>query len=98
VPAHAALSAEVCVDNWYVHDADAPKSSWVISFPGAPPDKDGLGRIVDEDGGRDDAENSYYEAAADPRFVLLEQARRRFRGQYLRRLRRRASRDREDRT
>ena len=43
---------------------------------------------MDADGGRDDAENSYYEEAADPGFVRMEEARRRFRGQYLRRLRR----------
>lgn len=93
-----ALSEEGCVDNCYVHDVDGPKASWVSSFTAGPPDKDGVARIVDEDGGRDDAENSYYEAAADPRYVLLEQARRRFRGQYLRHLRRRANREREDRT
>jgi hypothetical protein len=87
----------VCVHTCYVHDGDAPKASWVISFPAGPPDKDALARIVDLDGGRDDAENSYYEAAADPSFVLLESARRRFRAQYLRRLRRRADRDRQDR-
>jgi len=81
-----------------VHEVDAPKASWVGSFPAGSPDKEALGRIVDEDGGRDEAENSYFEAAADPSFVLLEQARRRFRGQYFRGLRRRANRDRHDRT
>ena len=48
---------------------------------------------MDADGGRDDAENSYYEEAADPGFVRMAKARRRFRGQYLRRLRRLAGRD-----
>ena len=48
--------------------------------------------IVDADGGRDDAENSYYGAAADPQFIALERSQRRFRGAYLRRLRRRAAR------
>jgi len=67
---------------------DAPKAGWVSSFPAGPLGKDGLARIVDADGGRDDAENSYYEESADPGFVRLEQARRRFRGQCLRRLRR----------
>jgi len=66
----------------------APKAGWVDSFPADPPDKDGLARIVEADGGRDDAENSYYEQAADPRFVRIETARRRFRGQYLRRVKR----------
>lgn len=50
--------------------------------------KDALARIVDADGGRDDAENAYYEAAADPSIVQIEAARRRFPGQYLRRLKR----------
>jgi hypothetical protein len=62
------------------------------------PNKDGLARIVDADGGRDAAENSYYEAVADPSFVQMETARRRFRGQYLRRLKRLASRDQFDKT
>jgi hypothetical protein len=57
------------------------------------PDKEGLARLVDADGGRDDAENSYYEEAADPGFIRMEKARRRFRGQYLRRLKRLPHRD-----
>jgi hypothetical protein len=69
-------------------ELDAGKLGWVSRLPASPPEKEALARIVDADGGRDDAENSYYEAAADPSFVLLETARRRFRGQYLRRLRR----------
>ena len=71
-----------------MRERDAPKASWASSFSAGPPDKDGLARIVDADtdGGRDDAENSYYEEAADPGFLRLEKARRRFRGQYLRRL------------
>ena len=52
---------------------------------------------MDVDGGRDDAENSYYEGAADPGFVRLEKARRQFCGQYLRRLRRLSGRERSDR-
>jgi hypothetical protein len=55
--------------------------------------KDALGRIVDAAIGCGDAESSYYEAAADPGFVLLERARRQFRGQYIRRLRRHANRE-----
>ena len=73
-------------------ETDAGKLDRVGSLPAGPPAKDGLTRIVDADGGRDDAENSYYEAAADPSFVQLEAARRRFRGQYLRRLKRLAER------
>jgi hypothetical protein len=49
---------------------------------------------VDADGGRDDAENSYHEESADPGFIRLEKAQRRFRGQYFRRLRRLDGRDR----
>jgi hypothetical protein len=77
-----------------LREPDAPKAGWISSFPASPPGKDGLARIVDADGGRDDAENSYYEEAADPGFVRLEKARRRFRGQYLRRLRRLADQNR----
>jgi hypothetical protein len=77
-------------------EPDAPKAGWIDSFPAGPPDKDGLARIVDADCGRDSAENSYYEEAADPRFVRIETSRRRFRGQYLRRLRRMADRTRSD--
>jgi hypothetical protein len=71
---------------------DAGKLDWVARLPSGPPAKDSLARIVDADSGRDDVENSYYEAAADPSFVAVEAARRRFRGQYLRRLRRLANR------
>jgi hypothetical protein len=71
---------------------DAGKLDWVARLPTGPPAKDSLARLVDADGGRDDAENSYYEAAADPSFVAVEAARRRFRGQYLRRLKRLANR------
>jgi hypothetical protein len=73
-------------------EPDAPKAGWIDSFPAGSPDKDGLARIVDADGGRDDAENSYYEESADSRLVRIETMRRRFRGQYLRRLRRLADR------
>jgi hypothetical protein len=77
-----------------MRERDAHKAGWAGSFPTGPPEKDGLARIVDADGGRDDAENSYYQEAADPVFVRLERARCRFRGQYPRRLRRLDGRDR----
>jgi hypothetical protein len=77
-----------------MRERDAPKARWASSFPAGPPDKDGLARIVEADGGRDEAETSYYEEAADPAFVCLEKARRRFRGQYFRRLRRLGGKDR----
>lgn len=66
---------------------DAPKAEWVINLPSGPPERNAFARLVDADDGRDDAENSYYEAVADPDFVRGEDTRRWFRGQYLRRLR-----------
>jgi hypothetical protein len=68
---------------------EAQKMSWVADLPSGEPLYRELARVVDSDGGRDEAENSYYEAAADPDAVRLETAQRRFRGQYLRHLRRR---------
>ena len=81
-PAHCPLILGV------MNELDVGKLDWVSSLPAGPPAKDGLARIVDADRGRDDAEHSYYEAVADPTFVQIEAARRRFRGQYLRRLKR----------
>ncbi|MFF2397425.1 hypothetical protein [Nocardia sp. NPDC058114] len=75
-------------------DDEASKTDWIVTFPDYPQSKDSLARIVDADGGRDEAENSYYEACADPGYVHQETMQRRFRGQYFRRLRRLASRDR----
>ncbi len=54
-----------------------------------------LAKIVEADGGHDDAENGYYEAAADPLALQNERARRRCRGSYIRRLRRLDSRSRD---
>jgi hypothetical protein len=76
-----------------LEERDAPKV-WVLMLPARQPEKVPLARIVDADGGRDEAENSYYEWASDPNFVRLEKAQRQFRGQYLRRLRRLRERDR----
>jgi hypothetical protein len=42
---------------------DAAKLDWVASLPAGSPEKDGLARIVEADGRREDPENSYYEAA-----------------------------------
>jgi hypothetical protein len=71
---------------------DVGKLDWVGSLPTGPPAKDGLARIVDADGGRYDPENLYHQAAAYPSFVQIEAARRRFRGQFRRRLKRLAER------
>ncbi|WP_421732443.1 hypothetical protein [Cellulomonas sp.] len=65
----------------------SPKSEWVGRLPAGPPIRDELARLVDSDGGRDSAENDYFEAANDPQFVALETAKRRFRAQLRRRLR-----------
>ena len=73
-------------------DPGASKLSWVNDLPSSSSSKDSLRRALDADGWKDSAEISYYEAFADPDYVSLETARRRFRGQYLRRLRRRAQR------
>ena len=67
----------------------SPKEPWVERLDGGPPSRESLGRLVDEDGGRDEAENGYYESSADPQFVANETAQRRFRGQFRRRLRHR---------
>jgi hypothetical protein len=42
---------------------DAATLDWVASLAAGPPEKDGLACIVEPDGRREDAENSYYEAA-----------------------------------
>jgi hypothetical protein len=70
------------------HRIDAVRAAWVERLPQDQPEKVCLARLVDSDGGRDEAENEYYEAAADPDHVRMETTRRRFRGQYFRRLRR----------
>ena len=69
-----------------MNELDAGKLDRVRSLPAGPPAKDGLARIAGADGGHDDAENSYYQTGAHPTFAQIEAARRRFRGQYLRRL------------
>lgn len=69
-------------------DPISPKSEWIEELPSGPSDKDSLARLVDSDGGRDDAENEYYEWASAPEVDRLETTKRRYRGQFLRRLRR----------
>ena len=64
---------------------------WVLGLPEGPPEKDSLESIVDADGGMDEAENQYYEAAADPQFVQNERDQRRYRGAFVRRVRRLAA-------
>lgn len=60
----------------------------------SPPSKKDLAALVESDGARDPAEVEYYEAAADPQFVLKETAQRRFRSQFRRRLRHLAAKER----
>lgn len=74
---------------------ESPKAEWAERLPSGPPLRDELARLVDADGGRDEAENSYYESASDPQFVATGRAQRRFKGQLRRRLRHRESSTRE---
>jgi hypothetical protein len=66
---------------------NSPKSEWADDLPSGPSMRDELARLVDADGGRDPAENDYFEVANDPQFVERETVQRRFRGQLRRRLR-----------
>jgi hypothetical protein len=50
--------------------AESDKAAWVERLPRGEALKDGLARLVEEDG--DAAETEYYEAAADPTFVAIE--------------------------
>ena len=68
-------------------EQNSPKSEWAESLPAGPPMREELARVVDQDEGRDDAENTYFEMANDPQFVQRETAQRRFRSQLRRRLR-----------
>lgn len=74
---------------WNLPEPDSPKLEWLADLPQGPPLRAELAHLVDEDGGRDDAENAYFEAANDPQFRAIETAQRRFRSQMRRRLRRR---------
>ena len=76
-------------------EKETPKSEWASDLPAGPPARDELARLVESDGGNDDAENAYFESANDPQFVRLESAQRRFTSQLRRRLRHRQSRTRE---
>lgn len=69
--------------------AESPKTEWGRRLPSGPPLRDELARLVDSDGGNDEAENGYFESANDPQFVATESAQRRFKGQLRRRLRHR---------
>jgi hypothetical protein len=70
-------------------NSQSAKSEWVDRLPSGPPLRDELAGLVDSDGGRDSAENEYFEMANDPQFVAIETAKRRFKGQLRRRLRHR---------
>ncbi len=60
---------------------------WAERFARHGSSKDDLARLVEQD--HDEAEVEFYEAAADPTFVLIEQEQRRYRGALRRRMRRR---------
>jgi hypothetical protein len=71
-------------------ESDGPtseKGAWTQGFPQGEPDRVSLARLVDHD--QDEAEAAYYEAVADPTYVAVESARRRYRGMIRRKLRRR---------
>lgn len=74
---------------------ESPKSEWVGELAHGPASKKALAVLVDSDGAGDPAEVEYYEAAADPQFVLNETEQRRFRSQFRRRLRHRAAKERK---
>ena len=71
---------------WPVADESTPKA-WVIGFPAGPPMKDWF-RARDQDLSQNSELQAEVEGANDPAKVRMETAQRRFRGQYLRRLRR----------
>lgn len=73
----------------------SPKESWAGDLPAGPPSRESLARVVDEDGGQDEAENGYFETVNDPQFVANETAQRRFRSQLRRRMRHRRATQRE---
>lgn len=77
---------------------ESAKGPWVAALPKDEPSKISLGRLVEADGGRDGAENEYYERAADPSANRIEAAQRRFRAQFRRRQRHREARARRDET
>jgi len=70
--------------------AESEKELWARGFPVGEPDKVGMGRLANED--HDPAETAYYEAFADPTYVLVERQQRRYREMLRRRLRRRPDR------
>jgi hypothetical protein len=67
------------------HDSNAEKRLWVSGLPKHGADKDALAELVDED--HDAAETEHYENAADPTYLAVETARRRYRAMFRRRLR-----------
>lgn len=68
-------------------ERSSPKLSWVTPLPSGPPDKQALARRVEL--GDDEFETDLYEGFADPVYVQIERDRRRYRGQFLRRIRHR---------
>lgn len=75
---------------WTMGSADktwlSEKDPWVRQLPAGEPEKETLGRLVEED--HDEAETQYYEGVADPTFLQNETEQRRYRGMMRRRLRR----------
>ena len=74
-------------------EPDSPKLNWVEGLPRGESMKSQLARLVDERGD-DDAEREYYETAADPLAARSEREQRRYRGAFMRRVRRLAGKQR----
>lgn len=68
-------------------DASSPKLPWVTPLPHGASDKRELAQLI-ESRPVNEFETDLYEAAADPLHVQIEREQRRYRGQFLRRLRR----------
>jgi hypothetical protein len=81
----------LAVDSQRAHNVQvasrSPKFLGLDKLPSGPPLREELARLVDNDGGRDDAENGFFESANDPQFRTIETAQRRRRAQLRRRLR-----------
>lgn len=69
-------------------DLGSPKLPWVTPLPNGASDKQELAHLI-ESRPNDEFETELYEAAADSLVVQIEREQRRYRGQFLRRIRRR---------
>jgi hypothetical protein len=84
---------EIGLDCWsHLADGDpveeTSKLGWVMDLPAGTPDREVLAELVEAD--HDEFETQLYEAFADPEFVAIDREKRRYRGQFMRRLRHRS--------